>query len=232
MTTEDRSVPKTAHEFEEALAELSEQRDELVESARADLLDVCHAIEENDLDVDLADNHYDSVMRGVDEIIDHLQGLEEADLRELARLSAIPLDDRNHAAIDGPRALRPPPVAADPAALTFDEDDNESYRDDEMRRVLVENVDDQADHLRYLSDYAADLVRTIVAISGTGDDERAIAALQGRDAVITELRSTFTAWEVALATLDGEAPGSAGVASEMIEITHAFLRDQRHQPGP
>ncbi|MGH3611271.1 MAG: hypothetical protein ACRDRK_01335 [Pseudonocardia sp.] len=47
-------------------------------------------------------------------------------------------------------ALRPPPVAVYPAALTFDADD-ESYRDGEMRRVLVENVDDQA-HLRYLSD--------------------------------------------------------------------------------
>jgi hypothetical protein len=226
MTNDGGHTLLTADEIEGARAELCDRRDELVEDAAAGLMDVRRAIEENDLDDNLAESHYPAVMVGVDEIISHLFDLDEAELRELGKLAAIPLDDRTHPAVDDPLPLRPAPVPVDPATMTFDDDD--PYY--EIRQVLVDNVDAQAFHLRHLADGAAELVSAIGAIGRTGDVERAIAALGRRDEVISALQATFTAWDVALAKLDAWATGSAGIASEMIETTDAWLRDKQDRP--
>ena len=82
---------------------------------------------------------------------------------------------------------------------------------------------DQAWHLRALMRHAEELLGTVVGCAEDGDVHGARQVLAGRRPLVEALVATLSAWEVAVCAYDDRSPGSAGLASDQIQMVERWL---------
>lgn len=206
---------------------LRERRAELQDGLVEELRDHWCRLSETafELDNELADVDHGAVVEGLETITAALRAVD-GPLAELEALLSvrIPGDPPTPAPPNG--SLPPLPVApvpVDPDTLTFDEDDDDQDRADAVRERLQDNMTDQAWHLRALMDHAADLLETVVVGAKGGDLRAGRQLVAGRRSLFEALAGTLTAWEVAVCACEDRSPGSAGLASEQIQMVERWL---------
>lgn len=213
--------PRTAVEL------LRDRRDELQDDLVEELRDRGRTVSGTafELDDELADVNHLAVVDGLEAIAAALR-TADGPLDELGALLSVrmPGDPPTPPASDGaPAPLPVAPVPVDPDTLPFDEDDDEQDRADAVRERLQSNMTDQAWHLRALMDHATELLETVAYCAQHADVHGARQVLTGRRPLVEALVATLSAWEVAVCAYDDGSPGSAGIASEQIELLGRWL---------
>jgi hypothetical protein len=214
------------------LDELREHRDELCESLTQDLSATATIVSEiaHELDNELAENNHHAVADGVDRAVEALRSVDVEDVCQLARLAAIhfPGDVEWRQAIPPLASIPAPPTVKDPDTLVRDQDLEDYEWDDEVREVLRSNVEDWASHIRHLLEHASeDLLPAVTAAARTGDETTALSLLAGRGDLANRLAAAMKEWELALVTVLNDAPGSAGIAGEQVELFNTWLEATR-----
>lgn len=218
MTTDEQRLAEL-ETMEERLDSEIAIRDEHFSNIYGKILDLS-----SDVDGYLGEFHFMAVQQTIDELQQIIDRIDISELLELALLSGIrtgrelPENPSEH--VDAV-----PRLTYEQLPDTEDDAGDEGIWEDPLR-VRVSYC---ADHIRRLFRYFEETWGTVTSAARAGDSYAVHNSLTNIRAIHEEAGNAYKMWEVCVAELYQESPGSLGWAGETLRDTERWLAARKHE---